>query len=184
MRKFFTVFDLIWVVAPIVLTGIGIAVGRQFGLVGGIVGAVLGFLAGCYVGQLPTLRQVRSFGRRAAGMTAAELRAYLHAPVLDLNYPPNFVLLELNRRREVILSDLWAIFDMLESTEVERRRCAVAAITSAFPEIADEAPDYDINDDTDTCIVKVRALRESAEQSFGTDGNALCSNQGDSPARP
>jgi len=181
MRKFFTIFDLIWVATPIVLAALGWVIGSRFGLLGGIAGVLPGFFVGCILGQLPTLFSVRSFARRVDGMPAAELRAYLRLAVPDLNYPPNFVLLELNRRGEVILADLWSVFDMLESTEVERRRCGVAAITSAFPEIADKAPDYNVDDETDECVRKIRALREYAEEVFGTEGDTLCSNQVDCP---
>ncbi len=163
MRRLFTIFDLLKIVIPSILAIAGGVAGSNFGTIGLIIGAIIGLLLGGYLGTLLDMFAFRTLCQRLSNTSTDDLHAILGRPEIDLEYPPNFVLLELNRRGEVTSSDLSIIFDMLESDDVERRRCGVAAMTSAFPEIADKAPDYRLDDTTDGCKMKVKVLRDFAE---------------------
>jgi hypothetical protein len=168
MKSLFTIFELFELIGVGLGTALGSIAGfRVFGLVGLVVGGVLGFLFGVFLGKLPANLTVLSICREFRGKSDDELREALHRS--DCNYP-NFILLELNYRGGDISSELPVVLDMLESPDLRRRRAGVAAITSAFPDVAAKVPDYRPGDSVEECRRKIRVLRGLADQAVSMDG--------------
>jgi len=165
MRSLFTIFDAFWRIIPalgIVLGGL--AGHRLFGPIGLVIGAILGLIIGSFLGKLPGNRMLIAIHRELKDKSDDDLRASLRSP--DCKYP-NITLLELNRRGVNISSELPVVLDMLEAEDIERRRKGVAAITSAFPGIADKVSDYKPTDTVDECRKKIQVLRNLTEQGAG-----------------
>ncbi len=162
MRSLFTIFELFELIGPALGTAVGCIGGHYiFGPVGLVVGGILGLLLGIFLGKVPGNRSIVAIHREFMGKSDDDLRADLHHP--ECKYP-NFTLLELNYRGADISSELPVVLDMLESPDLKRRRAGVAAITSAFPDMADKVPDYRPTDTVDECKRKIRVLRRLAEQ--------------------
>lgn len=130
-----------------------------FGTVGGVCGAVVGAVVGVVVGRIPWLLVMRSLARDLGGKSTAELRTSLHSPGC---LTPNCILLELQRRGEDIRCELPVVLDLLVSDDVGRRGHGWAALTSAFPELAEQVRDYRIGDSVDECRRKTETLRGAA----------------------
>ena len=126
----------------------------------GIAGSVIGVFAGGYVGLLlgglPQLFALWCVARSLTPKTTPELRAYLRSPEC---LTPNCVLLELKNRGEDIQPELDFVVDLLASEDVSRRGFGWAALTSAYPELAERIPDYKLNDSVEDCRRKTERLR-------------------------
>jgi hypothetical protein len=155
----FTVFHVLVIAGLVVGGAVGADVGwKLLGTAGGIVGAVVGAIAGLYLGNVPYFLVRLSIARALAAKTTAELKADLHSPDCLI---PNFVLLELRRRGQDIRRELPLILDLLVSENVGRRSHGWAALTSAFPELAEQIGDYRLGDSVDECRRKTEILRHA-----------------------
>jgi hypothetical protein len=153
----FTFFHVILLACLVGGVALGMAGGAQlFGVTGGIVGALAGGLAGLVIGRIPVILVLRSLAREFCAKTSSELRAHLRDPDC---LAPNVVLLELQSRGEDIRQDLPVVLDWLISQDVGRREKGWAALTSAFPELVSQIPDYRIDDSVDECRRKTDKLR-------------------------
>jgi hypothetical protein len=117
---------------------------------------ILGGCAGFVIGRLPFLIGLRAIQRRFAGMTADELRGWLRESGCAY---PNLVLLELQSRGEDIERELPLAVDMLTSENRGRRPLGWAALTSAFPQVAEKVRNYRLEDSVEECQRKLAAIR-------------------------
>ena len=163
MKKMFTIFDLFRLVTSLSMTLAGGVAGNHFGFIGILFGVIIGFIAGCFIGSLPIFWATRAFHKRFSDKSSSFLRSVLHKAEPDVLYPPNFILLELQRRGEDISSELPMVLDLLESEESARRCFGVAAITSAFPDIAKNISAYNSYGTTDECRKSIKLLRNIAK---------------------
>jgi hypothetical protein len=138
-------------------TGGKIALGTFGGILGAAVGAWLGFL----MGQMPLYFGIRLYGRRFASQTTEKLKESLIAG----QAPPNLGLLELQRRGEDIRSYLPMLLDMLVAEDTSLRGFGLAALASAFPDLAKQINDYRITDSVESCRLKTAGLRRSIDAS-------------------
>lgn len=130
-----------------------------FGTAGGVVGALLGAVVGVVAGRIPHLLALHSLARDLAGKSSAELRAFLRSPSC---LTPNCVLLELRQRGEDIHCELPVVLDLLVSANSGRRGQGWAALTSAFPGLAEQIRDYRIGDSVAECRKKTKIVRQPA----------------------
>jgi len=158
MRPLFTIFDLLQLMGPVLGTAAGCAGGYcLFGTVGLVVGGILGLFIGKFLGNLSGNMSILAVHRQFTGKSDDVLRAELHRPECEY---PNFILLELNYRGADVSSELPVVLDMLESPDRALRQKGVAAITSAFPDMARKLPDYRPSEPVDECRKKVRVVRD------------------------
>ena len=132
----------------------------SFSVLGGVVGAITGGYAGLVVGSLPEFFALRSLARDIGGKTSGELREYLHREECKV---PNVVLLELKRRGEEIRSELSVVLDLLVSENMDKQSRGWAALESAFPELAQQIPQYCIGGSPDACREQVELLRTMSQ---------------------
>ena len=136
----FTLFDLLQLVGFIGGLVLGIALGADsFGIVGGIVGGIGGFFIGAIIGRLPLIATLWLQARQFKSHSSDELRQSLHR---DDCLTPNLHLLELQRRGEDIQTELPLVLQMLVSDHSDRRGFGWAALTSAFPDVANQISGY------------------------------------------
>ena len=158
----FTLFDLIRLLAAaggaIIL---GVTGWNTFGILGCVVGIPTGLVVGAVVGQLPLVVCVRLITRQFGRMTDEQLVDELHDPGC---LTPNLLLLELNRRGYDIQRELPFVQSLLASDEVHRRAAGWAALTSVFPELVDQIPDYCPTATTAECKANCELLLNSTEQ--------------------
>lgn len=143
--------------------GIGAIFGARaglamFGAVGGVVGGVAGAIAGCTLGRIPHLLALRSVARDLRSKSVAELRVDIQSLGC---LAPNCALLELHRRGEDICQELPKVLDLLVSEDVVQRGRGWAALTSAFPALAEQVRDYRIGDSVDECRRKTEKLKQA-----------------------
>jgi hypothetical protein len=156
----FTLFHLLALVGLSCGAALGGSAGwGMFGVVGAVVGSIAGAVAGFAVGHIPLLIVGRSLAKDLGKKTSDELRAHLHSREC---LTPNCVLLELRRRGEDIQRELPVVLDLLVSEEVGKRSLGLAALTSAFPELAERLRDYRIGDSVEECRRKTEVLRQTS----------------------
>jgi hypothetical protein len=132
-----------------------------FGTVGAVCGAMVGALVGVVAGRIPWLLAMRSLARDLGRKTTTQLRASLHSSGC---LTPNAVLLELQRRGEDIRCELPIVLDLLVSDDIVLRSRGWAALTSAFPQLAERVRDYRIGDSLDECRRKTELLGNRPNQ--------------------
>jgi hypothetical protein len=162
MKTLFTIFELFVLIGRVFGIAVGCLIGYLvfdiFGLVGG---GILGLLIGGYLGKLPGNRSIVAAHLSFKDKTNEDLRAELHQPDCEL---PNYILLELNYRGADIISEFPIVLDLLEDPDPGKRRKGVAAITSVFPELANQVPGYRPTDTVDECKRKARILRDKMKR--------------------
>jgi hypothetical protein len=157
----FTLFDLIRLLAIVGGAAVlGIIGWDKLGIVGCAIGIPVGLILGGMIGQLPLMIGLKWMSRRFDRMTDDELLAELH----DTNcFTPNVHLLELSRRGYDIQRELPYVHSLLASTEMHRRTAGWAALTSAFPDLADKIAGYNPTAQTDDCQMKCKPLLDATE---------------------
>jgi hypothetical protein len=156
-HRVFTAFDLFVIVAICAGFVLGLAGGAKlFGAAGGLVGALVGGYAGFTLGCLPEWLVLRSLSLGLARETSAGLRSWLHSQNCPI---PNLVFLELQRRGEDVQQEFGVVLDLLGSEELAQRTRGWAALTSAFPELAEQVQDYRLGDSVEECRRKTAELR-------------------------
>jgi hypothetical protein len=155
----FTVYHVFVFVAICASFAIGMAAGAKlFGVAGGAAGALIGGYAGFVAGQLPELLVLRWLASNLSRASADELRSLLRDPSCQIQ---NVLLLELQRRGEDIDRELGLILELLVSEDVSQRGHGLAALSSAFPDLARQIGDYRLGDSTAECRRKTCKLREA-----------------------
>ena len=129
---------------------------KLFGTIGGIAGTLvcgfLGYLLGCVPYALAHVSISNDIGRKSIDDLHASLRGV--GPMY-----PNFVLLELQARGEEIEQHLPFILSMLEAPDLVYRQRGLAALHSAFPELAKQLNDYPIYGSAEARCQAVEKLR-------------------------
>ena len=138
--------------------GLGAEYGAKlFGLIGGTVGALacgyIGFRIGCIPHALVLTKLSVNLGR----MPLDELRASLKGVNRLI---PNYVLLELKCRGEDIDQHLPMILGMMVSHDADLRVRGLAALRSAFPEMAERLGDFPVNGPVMACQEAVNRLSD------------------------
>lgn len=156
----FTLFDVLGLVLPIA----GIVYGAWLGfarggwvpaILGAVLGGVTGFIAARLMLVVPQALLSRGQRRRSTADLQAELRA-------GKSLAPNVLLMELRRRGEADKADLAAVFDLLLADALEQRSRGLAALRSAYPELAAKIPEYRIEPLDDAGRAAVARLRQEA----------------------
>lgn len=156
----FTMFHVFGLVLPIA----GIVYGAWLGfarggwataLVGAVLGGLTGFIAARLILVVPLGLLSWSLRRRSTADLQSELRG-------RKSLAPNAVLIELRRRGEVAREDLGAVFDLLLDESLEQRSRGLAALRSAYPELAQKIADYRIEPLDDAGRAAVARLRHEA----------------------
>jgi hypothetical protein len=132
---------------------------KLFGTVGGIAGALIGGFLGFLIGCFPYAFAMISISNDVERKSLDELHASLRGvgPMC-----PNFVLLELQARGEAIEQHLPFILRMMEAPDVVYRQRGLAAIHSAFPDLAKQLDDYRIYGSAEARHEVVERLRKPA----------------------
>ena len=132
---------------------------KLFGVVGGIGGALGGGYLGLRIGFAPTALVLTLISVKLGRMSVKELHQSLMRGTNRLI--PNLVLLELQRRGEDIEPYRPFVFDLLRSSEMSDRSRGLAALQSAFPELAERLTDYRISDSPEACRDAVERLSKT-----------------------
>jgi hypothetical protein len=156
-----TLYDLMAILLPVCGLAFGAGLGSDHGFVWAVVGALAGGMVGLYLGRLPKVIMIRCERRKLAPLASAEIRTRLHDPSC---WTPQFLLLELRSRGEDIGPELPCVFDLMESENQHFRMKGLAALLSAFPEVAKMARGYNPIHPVEKCRQKVVQLRMEAEQ--------------------
>jgi hypothetical protein len=136
----FTIFDFFGLMLPIAGLVYGATLGlERGGVLAATVGGVLGAAAGFLVARLALLLPVALISMALRRRSTSDLRSELRS---DACLAPNVLLIELRRRGEVGEEDLAVIYDLLLHDSLERRTRGLAALRSAFPELAAAIPEY------------------------------------------
>jgi thioesterase domain-containing protein len=154
----FTLFDFFGLVLPI--AGVVVGAMRGFergGVMGAIMGAALGVVIGVIAARLILIVPVALLSRSLKRRSTAELRTELRGKA---SLVPNVLLMELRRRGEASDEDLAAIFDLLVDESMEQRSRGLAALRSAYPELAAKIPEYRFEPLDDAGRAAVSRLRQ------------------------
>jgi hypothetical protein len=130
-----------------------------FGTIGGIAGALLGGFLGFVIGCFPFVFAMISTSTDVERKSVEELHASLRG---EGPMCPNFVLLELQARGENIEQHLPFILAMMEAPDVAYRQRGLAALYSAFPDLAKELHDYRLHGPAEDRHEAVEKLRKPA----------------------
>jgi hypothetical protein len=145
-----TMFDMIAIcsvlVGGLVGAGLGYRVAGAGGAVGG--GLLCGYV-GLVAGRLPSLLAMRSVRASFQRQTVDQLRADLKTRY----YVVHLILAELMSRGEDVSRESPVVVDLLSSDSLDKRRFGIGA-PLAFPELAQEIPDYDCSESADVCRAK------------------------------
>jgi hypothetical protein len=155
MFTMFHVFELVLPIAGIVYGAwLGFARGGWLtALVGAVVGGVTGFIAARLILIVPLALLSRKLRQRSTADLQSELRS-------KASLAPNVLLMELRRRGEAGEGDLAAIFDLLVDESMEQRSRGLAALRSAYPELAARIPEYRFEPLDDAGRAAVSRLRQ------------------------
>lgn len=156
----FTLFDLIQLMSPIVGAIVGAAVGGEYGIAIGVVGALLGGFIGLKFGAIPTKMMIRSTRKDFASLTNSELEGRL----VDSEWIPNLILLELKARGEDVGKHLSFVFSLLTHDDLHCRAKGYAALLSAFPELAKNLRGYNPSDSAEACRQAVATTNQERQQ--------------------
>jgi hypothetical protein len=159
----FTIFDFF----GLVLSAAGLVVGavrgfEQGGVLGAIAGAALGVVAGIIASRLILIVPLALVSRNLKRRSSADLQAELRGKA---SLAPNVLLMELRRRGEVSEEDLAAIFDLLLDQALDQRSRGLAALKSAYPELAAKIPEYRFEPLDDASRAAVTRLRQERKAS-------------------
>jgi hypothetical protein len=132
---------------------------KIFGTIGGIAGALLGGFLGSVICCLPLVFAMISNSNDVERKSVEELHASMRVvgPMC-----PNFVLLELQARGEDIEQHLPFILAMMEAPDVAYRQRGLAALYSAFPDLAKELHDYRLRGSAEARHDALEKLRRPA----------------------
>lgn len=155
----FTLFDLIQLMSLILGAIIGGAVGGEYGIAMGICGALAGGFIGLKLGAIPTTIMIRSVRKDFAPLTIPELESRL----IDSEWTPNLILMELKARGEDVGKHLPFVFSLLDHDDLHCRSKGYAALLSAFPEIAKNLKDYNPTHSVEACHLAVAKAKQEAE---------------------
>ena len=153
-------FYLLMIGGGFVGGSIGAEIGsKYYGTIGGITGALIFGLIGLLVGRIPYALAVISITNEVKRKSVEELHASLRGvgPMC-----PNYVLLELQARGEDIEQHLPFILAMMEAPDAAYRQRGVAALYSAFPDLAKQLHDYRIHGSAEARHEAVEKLRNPA----------------------
>ena len=158
----FTIFELMRLLAMMGGAAVlGIIGWDKFGIIGCAIGIPVGLIIGGMLGQLPLVFGLKWMSRRFDRMTDDDLLSELH----DADcFTPNIHLLELNRRGYDIRRELPHVHALLASSEMHRRTAGWAALTSAFPDLADTIGGYNPTAPSAECQKKCEPLLDATEQ--------------------
>jgi hypothetical protein len=152
-----TMYDMIATCSALMGGVVGASIGYRVAGTGGAVGGglVCGYV--CLVaGRLPSylaLRSVRAGFRR---QTVDQLRADLKKRY----YVIHLILAELMIRGEDISRELPVVVDLLSSDSQDKRRFGIGALRLAFPELAQQIPDYDCSESAEVCRAKAAGVAD------------------------
>jgi hypothetical protein len=156
----FSMFDVFKLVLPIAGIVYGAWLGYARGgwlpaVVGAVLGGVTGYIAARLVLVVPQALLSRSLRRRSTGELQAELRS-------GKSLAPNVLLMELRRRGAAGKEDLASVFDLLVADALEQRSRGLAALRSAYPELAAKIPEYRVEPLDEAGRAAVARLRREA----------------------
>ena len=136
----FTLFDFFGLLLPVVGLVVGSMRGfEQGGVMGAVVGAALGGVMGVIASRLVLIVPLALLSWRLRRRSTANLQTELRSKA---SLAPNVLLMELRRRGEASDEDLAVIFDLLVDRALEQRSRGLAALRSAYPELAATIPEY------------------------------------------
>lgn len=158
----FTLFDLFRLLALLLGVVVGGALGAEHGIGFAIAGGVIGCLVGAQVGALPTRLMIRIARRKFAALTVADLESQL----VETGWTPNLILMELRARGEDVSKHLPFVLQLLGHEDLPCRTKGFAALLTAFPDVAKQAPGYNPTAPVDQC----RAALAPIEQAAGAEG--------------
>jgi hypothetical protein len=159
----FTIFDFFGLVLPIAGLVYGAMVGFEHGgLVPAIVGAALGGAFGIIASRLILIVPVALISWSLKRRSTADLQTELRSKA---SLAPNVLLMELRRRGEVTEGDLAVIFDLLLDQAMDQRSRGLAALRSAYPELAAKIPEYRFEPLDDASRAAVARLRQERNAS-------------------
>jgi hypothetical protein len=156
----FTMFHVFGLVLPIAGIVYGAWLGYARGgwvtsLMGAVLGGITGFIAARLMLVVPLALVSWSLRRRSTADLQSELRG-------RKSLAPNALLMELRRRGEAGKEDLAAVFDLLLDEALDQRSRGLAALRSAFPELAARIPEYRIEPLDEAGRGAVARLRQEA----------------------
>jgi hypothetical protein len=154
----FTIFDLLGLVLTVAGLVCGAVVGfERGGLLAAVVGAALGGVIGFIASRLALIVPfaVVSIGLRRR--STPDLRSELRSKA---SLAPNVLLMELRRRGEAGEEDIAVVLDLLLDDSLEQRSRGLAALTSAYPDLAARIPEYRIEPLDDAGRAAVLRLRQ------------------------
>lgn len=156
----FTLFDFLGVLGAIAGAMLGGYVGGSFGVPGIIGGVIIGLFIGRFIGNIPFILVIKQLQRKFADDSISELRKKLNDPACMI---PNIILLELLSRGEDVTKDLPVVIGLLQSDETSKQGFGWAALTSAYPNLVKEIPDYQIGIPTSERQVALAPLKKFVE---------------------
>jgi hypothetical protein len=127
------------------------------GVLPAIVGAVVGGVTGVLVSRLTLTIPLALIARSLKRRSTADLRSELHSKA---SLAPNVLLVELRRRGEASEEDLAVVLDLLLDDSLEQRSRGLAALRTAYPELAAKIPEYHFEPLDDAGHAAVTRLRQ------------------------
>lgn len=156
----FTIYHMIGGIGIVLCPTFASVVGYELvGISGAIVGGTLGLMIGVFGANYILLAAVRSGAALVRDKSSAELRRLIH----EHRVMVNFALLELRSRGEDIHCELGLVIRMLESDSRSERGSGWAALSSAFPDLAEEVSDYHVLDSSEVRKGKIDRIRDRIE---------------------
>jgi hypothetical protein len=150
-------FYLLMIGGGITGAALGAELGAKlFGAFGGIAGALAGGILGYLIGSIPYVFANISISKDVGRKSVDELHASLRGAVPMC---PNFVLLELQARGEKIQQHLPFVLDLMEASDIALRQRGLAALHSAFPELAKQLGAYRLHASADARHEAVARMR-------------------------
>ncbi|WP_406694277.1 hypothetical protein V5E97_24685 [Singulisphaera sp. Ch08] len=144
----------------------GSTIGRAYFDLGGWFACIILFaLLGFMLGSLPEVWDEYRYSAEfdeimkqpdITEISVEQLRTNLRDP---RTYNPYEHLIELDRRGEDISIEFPFVLDMLCDESVDRRIQGCVSLTSLFPDLAKQVPDYHYDDTPDECRRKLEPLR-------------------------
>ncbi|MFY9224613.1 MAG: hypothetical protein WAQ98_18205 [Blastocatellia bacterium] len=157
-----TIFHIIFLLGLCFGLMTGMILGySQYGIIGAIIVGVIGLYCGGQIGFFPHRLANRAIFKHIEKSTNEELRRIIDRN--EWNFYNTLALMELSKRNQNINTDLYRIFQLLQSDNFLQRLYAWDALRLVFPGVANQLTSYDPKESFDICQLKLASFSFLAE---------------------